>query len=261
MANANATADKTTEISVLEVKRGRIQFMVRGESPLICNAMSAKAKQELLFPAKKKSRSEKESSLKHNPLEEFRASMYYARSPESPTRIVVKATAFKGALMSAALDSQIGRLAYVEGDEVPVYGVPELLMSVTRSADINKTPDVRTRAIIPQWACIISVQFTKPILKEQAIVNLMAAAGITQGIGDWRVQKGSGNYGQFALTEPSDKAFAEIIRTGGIEAQDAAIANPICYDSETEKLVAWFEDQVRIRGYKDEVKTQQEATK
>ncbi len=251
MANA-----KATEISVMEVTRGRIQFMVRGESPLICNAMSAKARQQLLLPPVRKNSAEKASSLKHNPLDEFRASMYYARSPESPTRVVVKATAFKGALMSAALDlpgtskSQIGRLAYVEGDEVPVYGVPELLMSVTRSADINKTPDVRTRAIIPQWACIISVQFTKPILKEQAIVNLMAAAGITQGIGDWRVQKGSGNYGQFSLTDPDDEAFAEIIRTGGREAQDAAIQNPVCYDSETEELLSWFDQEVDKRGFK-----------
>jgi hypothetical protein len=158
--------------------------------------------------------------------------------------------------MSAALDlpgtskTQIGRLAYVENDEVPIYGIPELLMSVTRSAGIDKTPDVRTRAILPRWACFISVQFTKPILKEQAIVNLMAAAGITQGVGDWRVQKGSGNYGQFALTDPSDKAFQEIVKTGGREAQDAAIAEPICYDSETEELLAWFDVEVKRRGFK-----------
>jgi hypothetical protein len=250
-----ATA-KATEISIMEVQRGRIEFMVRGESPLICNAMSAKARQQLLLPPPKKNAAEKASSLKHNPLDEFRSSMYFARDPNSPTRIVAKATAFKGALMSAALDlpgtskSQIGRLAYVENDEVPIYGIPELLMSVTRSADMNKTPDVRTRAILPRWACFISVQFTKPILKEQAIVNLMAAAGITQGVGDWRVQKGSGNYGQFALTDPSDKAFQEIVKTGGREAQDAAIAEPICYDSETEELLAWFDVEVKRRGFK-----------
>lgn len=250
-----ATA-KATEISIMEVERGRIEFMIRGDSPLICNAMSAKARQQLLLPPPRKNAAEKASSLKHNPLDEFRSSMYFARDPNSPTRIVAKATAFKGALMSAALDlpgaskSQIGRLAYVENDEVPIYGVPELLMSVTRSADMNKTPDVRTRAILPRWACFISVQFTKPILKEQAIVNLMAAAGITQGIGDWRVQKGSGNYGQFALTDPSDKVFQEIVSTGGKEAQDAAIAEPICYDSETEELLAWFDVEVKRRGFK-----------
>lgn len=248
---------KDTEISVMEVTRGRIEFLVLGNSPLICNAMSAKARQQLLMPPPRKNAAERAASLKHNPLEEFRASMYYARDPNSPTRIVAKATAFKGALMSAALDlpgtskAQIGRLAYVENDEIPIYGIPELMMSVTRSADMNKTPDVRTRAILPEWAAYVTVQFTKPILKEQAIVNLMAAAGITQGIGDWRVQKGSGNYGQFELTDPSNATFKRIVKDFGKDAQDKAIAEPVCYDSETEELLDWFHEEVKRRGFKE----------
>lgn len=247
---------KETEISIMEIQRGRIEFMIRGNSPLICNAMSAKVQQQLLLPPLKKNAAEKASTLKHDVMEEFRSSMYKARSPDSPTRIVMKATAFKGALMSAALDlpgtnkSQIGRLAYVEGDEIPIYGVPQLMMSVTRNSDMNKTPDVRTRAILPEWACSITVQYTMPILKEQAIVNLMAAAGITQGIGDWRVQKGSGNYGQFELTTPDDEAFKRIIKTGGLEAQDAAIEDPVCYDSETDELLSWYNVEVKRRGFK-----------
>jgi len=250
---------KETEISVMEVTRGRIEFLILGNSPLICNAMSAKARQQLLLPPPRKNAAEKASTLKHNPIQEFRSSMYYARSPESPTRVVAKATAFKGALMSAALDlpgtskAQIGRLAYVENDEIPIYGIPELMMSVTRSADMNKTPDVRTRAIMPEWAAFVTVQFTKPILKEQAIVNLMAAAGITQGIGDWRVQKGSGNYGQFELVGSDNETFKRIVAACGKDAQDKAIAEPICYDSETEELLDWFNDEVKRRGFKGDI--------
>jgi hypothetical protein len=245
------------EISVMEVSRGTIEFCLLGNSPLICNAMSAKAKQQLLLPPTKKNAAEKAGTLKHSPMDEFRASMYMARDPASLTRIIAKATAFKGALMSAAIDipgaakAQIGRLAYVEGDEIPIFGVPQLLMSVTRSADMNKTPDVRTRAILPKWACRISVQYTKPILKEPAIVNLLAAAGITQGVGDWRVQKGSGNYGQFSLVGPDDKEFVRIIKEGGKAAQDKAIANPVCYDSETEELLSWFNVETKRRGFKE----------
>jgi len=246
-----------TEISVLEVSRGVIEFCVLGNSPLICNAMSAKAKQQLLLPPTKKNAAEKASTLKHQPMDEFRASMYTARDPACPTRIIAKATAFKGALMSAAIDipgaakAQIGRLAYVEGDEIPIFGIPQLLMSVTRSADMNKTPDVRTRAILPKWACRIAIQYTTPLLKEQAIINLLAAAGITQGVGDWRVQKGSGNYGQFSLVSPDDKEFVRIIKEGGKNAQDKAIADPVCYDSETEELLSWFHVETKRRGFKE----------
>lgn len=251
-----STKAKDTEISIMEIERGRIQFFIRGDSPLICNAMSAKAKQTLLMPPGRKNAAEKASTLKHNPLNEFRDSMYTARDERSPTRVVAKATAFKGALMSAALDlpgaskAQIGRLAYVEGDEVSVYGVPKLMMAVTRSADIAKTPDVRTRAIFPEWACCLTVQFTKPLLKEQAVVNLLAAAGITQGIGDWRVQKGSGNYGQFSLVGADDQDFARIVASGGRAEQDAAIAEPEPYDSETEALLDWYDHEVVRRGFK-----------
>lgn len=243
-------------IDVMEVSRGRIDFFLIGKSPLICNAMSEKAKRELLVPSAKKNAAAKAASLKHDVLDEYRSSVYRSRDPEGPTEIVMKATAFKGALMSAALDlpgtskAQIGRLAYVEGDEVAIYGVPEIMLAVTKSADMKRTPDVRTRAIIPQWCAAVSVIFTKPILKDRDVVNLMAAAGITQGVGDWRVQKGSGNYGQFALVEPSDKEFKKIIGDGGRDQQRAALNDPVPYDSETESLLAWYEVEVKRRGFK-----------
>lgn len=251
-----ATTAKTATIDIIEVTRGRIEFYLIGMSPLICNAMSAKARQELLMPSPKKNAAEKASRLKHVPLDEFRASMYTARDPESPTRIVMKATAFKAAMMGAALDipgsskRQIGRLAYVLGDEVSIYGIPQLHMSVTRSADMNRTPDVRTRAIIPRWACHFVVEFTVPILKDTAVVNLLSAAGFSQGIGDWRVEKGSGNYGQFLITKPDDPAYQAIVAEGGKAAQDAAIANPENYDSETDELLSWFDTEVKRRGFK-----------
>lgn len=249
-------AKKEVEVDVVRVERGSVTFAVLGRSPLICNAMSAKAKQELLLPKGRKNAAEKASSLKHDPLQEFRSSMYVARNDDAPTRIVMKATAFKGALMSAALDlpgstkSQIGRLAYVVGDEVPIYGTPQLMMSVTRSADMNKTPDVRTRAILPEWACYVTIEYITPILRDSAIINLFTAAGMTQGIGDWRVQKGSGNYGQFIPTSTDDKDFSRIVSSGGIEAQDAAIASPMTYDSETDELLSWFNVEAVKRGFK-----------
>ena len=249
-------AKATTEISVMEVSRGQIDFLILGRSPMISNAMSAKAAQQLLLPPQKKNAAEKASSLKHDPMDEFRRSLYRARSDDAPTRILVKSTAFKAALISAGIDipgatkSQMGRLTYVVGDYVSVYGIPQLMMSVVRSADINKTPDVRTRAILPEWACQLSVVFTKPLIKETAVANLLAAAGMTQGIGDWRVQKGSGNYGQFELAGTDNADWQRIVATGGREAQDAAIANPETYDSETDELLAWFESETKRRGLK-----------
>lgn len=247
---------KPTDISILKVTQDMLECFIVGNSPIILNAMSAKARQELLMPKGRKNAAEKASTLKHEPLQEFRSSMYFARDKEAPTRVVVKSTAFKNALRSAALDlpgsskAQIGRLTYIMGDEVCIYGVPELLMSVTRSADIKRTPDVRTRAIMPQWAATFTIKYATPLLKEQVVVNLLAAAGMMQGIGDWRPEKGSGDYGQFEVVSMDDERYAHIVKNGGKKAQDAAIKEPVCYDSETEELLSWFDVEAKRRGFK-----------
>ena len=248
--------DNATDITVMEVRKGRLDFQIRGTTPLILNTMSEKVRNQLLLPPPKKNAADKASTLKHDPLTEFRASAYTISDNDAPTYIGFMASAFKAALKSAALDlpgaskSQIGRLTYVEGDLVSIYGVPKLLMSVVRSADMNRTPDIRTRAILSEWACSVSITFVMPLLREQAVVNLLAAAGITQGIGDWRPQKGSGSYGQFALVGIGDADFDRIVATGGRDAQMAAMAEPECYDDETEKLLAWFDVESKRRGFK-----------
>lgn len=247
---------KDVAIDIPVITKGRITFCVLGESPLICNRMSEKVMRELLMPKGKKTQVEKASSLKHEPLEEFRASPYVARDGEGETHLKALATWFKGAAKSAALDipgankTQIGRLVHVEGERLDLYGVPQVLCAVTRSADMNKTPDVRTRAILPEWACRITVTFNVPILREQSVVNLMAAAGVTQGIGDWRTGKGSGTYGQFRLVSDDDPDFQRIIATGGRAAQIAAMDDPVSYDQETDDLLAWFGIESKRRGFK-----------
>lgn len=247
---------KDTEISVLEINTCTIPFCIVGNSPLILNRMSEKVKGQLLLPPAKKNSAEKASTLKHEPLVEFQAAAYKDPDESAPTLLRHLATAFKGALRSAALDipgaskSQVGRLTYVNGDYVSVFGIPKLLMSVTRMADINRTPDVRTRVIVPEWAACLSVTFVKPLLREQTVANLFAAAGIMQGVGDWRPGKGSGTYGQFRLVNADDPDYQRIVSGGGRAAQEAAMADPEAYDVETEELLAWFGVEAARRGFK-----------
>lgn len=219
------------EVQVLEVDQGTIEFYILGTTPLIMNSMSLKVMQELLAPKGRKTAVEKASSMKHDPMVEYRASCY--RMPDgSETVLGGPATWFKAAMCNAALDipgakkAQIGRLTYVNGQMLPIYGIPEIFCSVTRSADINKTPDVRTRAILPKWATRVSVTFIRPMLREQSISNLLASAGLTMGVGDWRQQKGSGNYGLFRLVSQDDSEYQMLLANGGESAQLDALESP-----------------------------------
>ena len=247
------TKASNESITIMEVQRGVIDMCILGTTPMICNSMSSKVLQELLLPKGRKSAAEKQSTLKHNPYEEYRDSIYRLGEDRN-TLIAMPSTAFKGALRSSAVDlpgstkAQIGRLTYVPGDYVEIFGRPQLLMSVTRCADMNRTPDVRTRAIIAEWACKVTVVYTQPILKQQAIVNLMAAAGIMQGIGDWRPEKGKGDYGQFKIVSPDDKDFKRIIKQGR-DVQIKAMDDAECYDMETEKMLRWFDNESAARGF------------
>lgn len=245
------------QIDVLKVERGEFDCFILGTSPLILNRMSEKAKRTILLPGPKKNGAEKASTLKHNPLEEFEASAYRTSDPKAPTLLLHLASAFKGAIKSAALDmpgtkkAQIGRLTYVQGEYISIYGIPKLLMSTVRSADINKTPDIRTRVIVPEWACMIRVSYVKPLLREQVVVNLLAAAGLYAGTGDWRPEKGSGNYGQFELVDADDKRHERLVKECGRAAQVKAMKAAEPHDDESSDLLQWFREEANRRGFKD----------
>lgn len=256
MAAKKSTARE--EVSeIIEVSQGSFECCIVGTSPLILNRMSEKAKRELLCPRGRLTKSQRVTNLKHNPVEEYQASAYRISDPAAPTLLAILSTAIKGAIRSAALDipgatkSQIGRLTFIPGDYVGIYGVPQLFMSVTRSADMNKTPDVRTRAIVRDWACRVSITYVQPLIKAQAVANLLAAAGLTNGLGDWRPQKGSGSYGQFRVTSPDDPQFVKIVKEAGRKVQQKALDTPTCYDDETAELLSWFDSEManrKLRG-------------
>ncbi len=245
---------KTTDdnINILKIKQDAVTFCVLGESPLIFNRLSEKAQRQLLCPPEKKNHAQRITTAKHSPLDEFRASPNTLL--EGDSFLAMPSTAFKGALRSVAVDmpgatkAQLGRLTYVDGEMVQIFGVPKLLMSPVRNAGMNKTPDIRSRAILPEWAAVVTIKYTTPMINRTAIFNLFAAAGTIIGIGDWRPEKGSGNYGRFNLVNEDDKAFVRIVKEGGRDAQIAAMKRADPYNTETEELLAWFDEEMDRRG-------------
>lgn len=241
-------AKSEESFDILQIQQASLTAFIVGKSPLIYHAMSEKAKRELLLPRGRQNTAARAQSLKHDPLEEYRDSVY--RWEGQATRLMLPAAMFKEAMKSAALDipgatkAAIGRLTWVVGDAVPLYGVPELLMSVVRSADINKTPDIRTRAIVRRWATAIKIDFVQSILSERSVVHLLAAAGVLSGVGDYRQSKGSGSYGQFRLADPDDAEFAEIVKEGALAAQDKALKEPAFYNEESRSLYEWSVERI-----------------
>lgn len=251
-----ATKQTGNTIQIDACDQDSVKLCILGTSPLIFNRMSEKARQQLLLGAGKKTAAEKAGQAKHDPLAEYRASPYRMRSDDAPTLLGFPSSAFKGAMETAALETpgakktQIGRLVSVSWDNVPIYGVPEIFCSITRSADMAKTPDVRTRAIVKEWATTLEVWFVAPALRAPMVMTLMANAGIVAGIGDWRQEKGAGAFGAFRIVNPDDAEFQRIVKFGGRAAQEAALDHPRAFDSETEELLSWYITETDRRGLK-----------
>lgn len=244
--------DTSKTITVQRIERKLVEVHVVGMSPVILNRMAEKAKHELLMP-KFKNRAQKSSTLKHNPREEFVGSAH--RLDDGATYLGIPATAFKCAMADAALDvpgdakkAPLGRLTYVVGDYVGLFGLPFLYMAIVRMADFNKTPDVRTRVIIPRWAAKFTVNYASPMVTDKTVANLLHAAGMIRGIGDGRVEKGKLSFGQWRLCNSTDKEFKEIVKEGARNAQIKAMQAATPYDEETKELLQWFDGELANRS-------------
>jgi hypothetical protein len=243
--------DSEVQIQIQPITMGRAGLWLLGGSTLIVHRYASKAWRELLMPSQKKNAAAKAANLKHDPLEEFQQCLYLNRDPSEPTLLHFPAGAFSKAMASAALDlpgaskSQILRLVNLSSIQVNLYGLPSLGMSMVRNSDMKHTPDVRTRAYMKEWACFVEIEYVKSLIDQSQIFNLVGAAGLIVGIGDWRPQKG-GQYGKFVNVSPDDPRLLEVLKQKR-KAQEAAFRSPTFFDQDSRDLYEWFTAEVTRR--------------
>lgn len=244
----NKSTGNTLHIDAL--KQGRVKMRIIGNTPMFFNAMSVKAKRSLLLGGGKKTAAEKKE-IKHDPEQEFRDSVY--RIALGPTLLAFPAPGIKNAMATAALvtdgvkKTDVQRLIFLPQEKVSIWGRPYLRMDVVRSADMNRTPDVRTRAFLPRWCAEVDFAFVTPTLSVHSIASLLSNAGVVSGIGDFRQEKGKGSYGTFRIVTDEDEELWSELTTGEARAvQQEGMDNPQAFDDETRELWAMLR-QERIR--------------
>lgn len=244
---------ETAEIRVTPLKRGSVKLRIVGTQPLFQNRMANKVKEGLLVGTRKKTKAERQE-IKHDPLAEFRNSAEIV--PSGPTALGLRVVAVKAAMCTAALETpgltktSAQRLLFMPGDFVPLYGTPQLRMDVVRSADINRTPDVRTRAFLPRWGAEIEIHYIVPQLSVVSVVSLLCNAGVLIGVGDFRQEKGKGGFGAFRVLGEGEKdaEWDDLVARHSRKAQEAALADPEFADRDTEDLMRYFNEEVSRRA-------------
>lgn len=250
---AKAAKTESAEIQVPLLKRGSVKLRIVGTQPLFQNRMANKVKQGLLVGSRKKTKAER-LEIKHDPLSEFRSSAEIMKS--GPTALGLRVVAVKAAMCTAALETagitktSAQRLLFMPGDLVPLYGVPQLRMDVVRSADINRTPDIRTRAFLPKWGAEIEIHYIVPQLSVSTVVTLLCNAGVLIGVGDFRQEKGKGGFGSFRVLGEGEKdaEWDELVASHDRPPQEAALALPEYADMDTADLMEFYTGETMRRA-------------
>ncbi|MBM2293740.1 hypothetical protein JQX09_17565 [Sulfitobacter pseudonitzschiae] len=244
--------NETLQIDAL--KQGRVTLRLIGTTPLYMNSMSAKAKRSLLIGGGRKTAAEKRD-IKHDPETEFRASMY--RQETGDTLLCFPAPGIKAAMATGALEtpgvtkSSVQRLIFLPQQKINIWGRPLLKCDTVRSADMARTPDIRTRAFLPRWCAEVDIAFVSLTLSAHSIVSLLSNAGVVCGIGDYRQEKGKGGFGTFSVhgEDLGDWQHEwDEITADARDAQQDAYDNPEYADQDTADLMEMLEDERLIRA-------------
>lgn len=206
MPTKKPPAVTTTErIEIPDINLGFVTIRIDGETPLIMNHWSEKAKTEMRDKGKKKATTAREA---RDPVALSEAATYFIS--KDPDRYGFPALGIKKAMVNAgpAVSAKMTDLrrafhvmadAYVMGTPlIEVFGDSELFIRED-PVRVKLAADLRYRPSFQKWHMEVRVRFDKGQISVAQLVNLLKQAGFSTGIGDWRPEK-SGESGMFSAT-------------------------------------------------------------
>jgi len=183
---------KVEVVGLPELKIGKLEITLVGDTPLISHAWSKKAKKMMLDKQMKKAKPKKDAK---DPQKDYEDSLYTVNGGYGFPSIAFKAAAVNACSHVDGVTKVLARGAFhVEGEMVEIAGKPRMREDMVRLA--NGVADIRYRGEFPTWKARILVRYNKNVLSPEQIMNLFNTAGFAIGIGEWRPQK-NGFYGMF----------------------------------------------------------------
>ncbi len=164
-----------------------------GDSPLICNRFSEKAKKQMLDKQMGKPKQAKEFK---NPQKQYEGSLY----PLGKGKYGFPVVAFKSAAVDACSHAdgitkvEARGAFHINSEMAEIVGKPTMREDTVKIA--MGTTDLRYRGEFKQWQTTLEVRYNKNVLTVEQIVNLFNIGGFAIGVGEWRPQR-DGSYGMF----------------------------------------------------------------
>lgn len=192
----SAPIAETISIPRLDIRT--IDVKIVGDSSLVCNRWSEKAKKIMLDKQTGKASSGRE---KKDPKKDFQASLYSL----GKGRYGFPTIAFKSAAVTActSLGKAISKVAarqafHIVGEFAVINGTPTMRDDMVRVG--MGVADIRFRGEFKEWSTTLRVRYNARVLSAEQIVSLLDTAGFGVGVGEHRSEK-NGSWGLFHVAK------------------------------------------------------------
>ena len=193
-------AKNTLGIQIPNIDNQELEIDIVGATSLKVKRFDEKTQDDI---AKRQEGVAKAKKEPRNPHQEYER----ARILDSKKRDCVKAIWFKKAI--AAMGGYFGiprgsleQAVYVDGDLIPIkYSGKKPTMASDRvrvGQGVMAKTSLAYRPEFFNWSCRLRIGFDTTVLTPHQVVSLLAHAGMKNGIGEWRPQKG-GDHGRFQV--------------------------------------------------------------
>lgn len=221
--------DTSIQVEIPKMEMQTFPLKIVGDTPLITNAWSEKAKKEMVQKQLKKATTAREA---RRPWVEFADTLYWLtdkpdldgltdeQAGEVLQEVIPKSkfgfpvVAFKAAALdagfqqgalvrnagTASLAKSTARGAFhIIGDEFAVIeGTPTIREDMVRIGGMSKTAFVCYRAEFKTWSTELLIRFNKQSISMEQIANLFRLGGFSNGVGEWRPSR-NGPFGTFHI--------------------------------------------------------------
>jgi hypothetical protein len=188
---SNGNITNHVALPALQISTFKIKLV--GDSSLICNRFSNKAKQQMRDKQRKAAKQAKEA---RDPEADYQNSLYKMDKGKYGFPVIgFKSAAVDACSHAEGITKVEARGAFhIKGDLAEINGTPNMREDSVR-IQMNKT-DLRYRGEFKNWSTTLEIRHNKNVLSVEQIINLFNIAGFAIGVGEWRPQK-DGSFGMF----------------------------------------------------------------
>lgn len=212
-------AKKQNTVVVPEIERETLITTIVGDTPLIVHAWSEKAIRMMRLTQGIDDKPRTRTKEPKVPEEEYEASKYRLEDgTDGFPAAAFKAAAVRAGKMLGLKMTDVRQMFRVVGQRgrpgrygSPMDLVPLTFQEVHMREDLvrlnGKTADLRYRAEYIGWRAELEITYVRTTITPAEIINLLNHAGMTVGVGEWRMEK-HGDAGSFHVATAEDMKAA-----------------------------------------------------